>query len=309
MGIRRLVTFRAAMALVAVATLVAACESDDGASSADAMADIVQSTDASDDTGATTDTSSDDGASADTSDTSAGPFVALYCASGRVMPEITGLPSAFRLQAYDGTGEGYRLRIELAAQHEYKPEQALQPRAPEETTVDASGSGTAEAWSLSWDGGSLSVAREGADAMLFTGTADIGEQEDVALTCWTLDMVPPFRYDAATGRCVDGEGTEGRNAVTVPFVRETLDGQCADLTDLDLEEEDYYYPELVGWDLRGADLSQTGLHFAQLTDARFEGTLMTAFDYGYAIIRGSVDDYTALPEGCEPTAGAIDCMR
>ena len=43
-----------------------------------------------------------------------------------------------------------------------------------------------------------------------------------------------FRYDAASGRCLDAEGREGRNTVAIEQVRATRDAQCADLRGVQL---------------------------------------------------------------------------
>ena len=94
------------------------------------------------------------------------------------------------------------------------------------------------------------------------------------------------------------------------MVRDTGNGQCADLRWVELNEGEYQHAELVGWDLRGADLESAQLFFADLVDAQLEGANLGTLDYGYADITGSIDDFTDLPvEGCELEEDAMSCRR
>lgn len=116
-----------------------------------------------------------------------------------------------------------------------------------------------------------------------------------------------FRYDAASGRCLDGAGKEGRNTVTIAAVRESRDGECADLRGLELLPPST--GTLEGWNLSGADLTGATLHFSAIVDADLRGANLAAFDYGYVTIDGKVDAFTRLRPGCEPADGRVACGR
>ena len=116
-----------------------------------------------------------------------------------------------------------------------------------------------------------------------------------------------FRYDAASGRCLDAEGREGRNTVAIEEVRATRDAQCADLRGVQLLTPST--GDLEGWDLRGADLTGATLHFSALLDADLRGADLAGFEFGYVQIRGVVDEHTRLPPACVPSEGVVECAR
>ncbi len=133
---------------------------------------------------------------------------------------------------------------------------------------------------------------------------------EMVMSCWTEDVEPVFTYDAESGTCLDEAGVEGTNPRSVEFVRETGDGECASLAWQDIGEGDHNYPDLDGWNLKGADLSGAELYFGNLVDAELEGARFDDFSFGYAEISGSVDEHTVLPsEGCEVDDENLDCIR
>ena len=94
------------------------------------------------------------------------------------------------------------------------------------------------------------------------------------------------------------------------FVRETGDGNCVDLGEQNLEEENYGYPVWDGFDLRGADLGASAMHFAEISDADFSGAILEGFDFGYVWLSGTVDAHTQLPESCDPAEDDwFECVR
>lgn len=138
------------------------------------------------------------------------------------------------------------------------------------------------------------------------GTAEI-QGAEMPITCWAEDWTLRYEYDPATGTCRDTAGSEGRNALPVELVRETRQGECADLSGLSINEENLAYPSLEGWNLRGAELAGASLHFANLFDAALEGADMGRFGYGYAEMTGTIDEYTVLPTtGCEIEGGGLE---
>lgn len=103
----------------------------------------------------------------------------------------------------------------------------------------------------------------------------------------------PAHFDPALGACVDAEGAPAENDLPIAFVRETNFGECADLSDVALNDDDIAYPDLA-LNLRGANLDGATLYFANLS-ASLEGARMQKFQFGYAKITGRVDASTELP--------------
>ena len=142
-------------------------------------------------------------------------------------------------------------------------------------------------------------------------------QEQRRVTCWdNAEVFPspwggerspslPARLDWATGRCLDDDGFDALNLVPIEFVRETGQGSCADLRGQKLNGEDYGYPELSWWNLTGANLDGAQLVFANLTGVSLHSAKLSELQFGYAVIQGTIDDFTELPaQGCEVEAGS-----
>jgi len=164
-------------------------------------------------------------------------------------------------------------------------------------------------WELLFPAGDLQLPSE---HQLGTGAVFL-HGDHVPLTCWHTDLPARVGHEPLPGlpsTLTDGCPAPG-NALPLPFVRATGVGRCADLVGQPLNGTDLTYPTLERYDLRGAALDQATLHFAQLTDARLEGTSMAAFDYGYAEVSGRIDDATVLPlDGdCAVEADRVTCRR
>jgi len=84
-----------------------------------------------------------------------------------------------------------------------------------------------------------------------------------SVTCWQPDIEPEFSYNSLNGVCLNEQNEVGFNPWTVEMIRETQDGQCASLSNLDLNEQDYDTPNLT-WDLRGSDLNYAMVSYATL---------------------------------------------
>ena len=132
---------------------------------------------------------------------------------------------------------------------------------------------------------------------LYTGLAFVNGCSSYEMTCWDPSIEPEFLYDSTTGECTDDNGEVGSNPWPIHMVRETGDGECTSLVDVALNEDDYGYPDLEAWNLRGAVLDGAGMHFANLVDANLEGVKMTEFEFGYAEITGTIDTHTQFPLG------------
>ena len=143
----------------------------------------------------------------------------------------------------------------------------------------------------------------------FTG-GDILNCGGFVVHCWEPDIEAPFQYDPDTGLCTDDDGETGLNPWSLPMVRETGDGQCADLRWTELNEYEYSHAQLADWDLRGADLENAGIFFSDLVDAQLEGANLESLDFGYAHISGTTDAHTRLPESdCDRSEDRLSCVR
>ena len=159
----------------------------------------------------------------------------------------------------------------------------------------------------------LKVERAEGEAM-YRGTMS-GESEfgdTVPATCWPADITFPASYDATTGGCVDEAGNAATNELPWMFVVRTGFGQCTKFEG-QLNQEAFGYPTFDFYDLRGADFNDARLNFADLLRSQLEGADLTTFDYGYANVGGSLDEYTRLPADGECTTDEADntftCLR
>lgn len=150
---------------------------------------------------------------------------------------------------------------------------------------------------------------------------------EAQLTCWNdLELfgsswaevtgLLPAHFDWETGACVDAAGAPALNATPIEVVRETGNGECADLRGVALNGADLAGPDLDGWILLGARLDDARLSFASLRSASLQGADLSDLDFGYATVDGFIDAHTVLPGGdaCEvtrsPWAGdSISCSR
>ena len=137
------------------------------------------------------------------------------------------------------------------------------------------------------------------------------------LSCWDpRNPTPRFQYDAASGTCIDEQGIEGFNMVTVPFIRETKNGQCADLSWATLNEYVPFDADLENWDLRGARLTDAELGpehdtdptFVMMSNARLEGADLSSLRVPFGAVEGSIDDHTTIPDiPCVVTKDRLEC--
>ncbi len=150
---------------------------------------------------------------------------------------------------------------------------------------------------------------------LFTGTMG-GESElhdgSIPITCWSNVLKLPARYVESSGKCGGPDGEPARN--NIPFIYSVHKGfgQCATFEG-QLNGDAFGYPSFVGLDLKGADLSGAALNFAHLIDADLRGAKLGTFSFGYATVRGQVDEHTIFPNGdwCDvPVDGEpFDCSQ
>ena len=189
--------------------------------------------------------------------------------------------------------------------------QAYAPKAGDEA-------GTEQGWTGSTDPVSDTTAPESlADGNLHlqlqpttigwaaSGVVQHGELR-LPISCVQGEPEPIYRYQ--DGQCTDTSGSEGLNSWPIELVRETRTGECNQFSGMQLNEGLMDYPQLVGWNLRGARLDGADLAFGHIVDAQLEGAQMRSMTYGYANISGTIDDHTVIPgQGCTRKGEAIDC--
>jgi hypothetical protein len=129
-----------------------------------------------------------------------------------------------------------------------------------------------------------------------------------SVTCWQPDIEPEFTYNPLNGVCLNAQKEIGYNPWTVEMIRETSDGQCAELEFVGLNEGDFEQPEL-SWDLRGSYLEYSQLYSANLSNARLEGTQMDMLYFSDSKITGTIDEFTSLPESCEIIGSEMFCEQ
>lgn len=135
----------------------------------------------------------------------------------------------------------------------------------------------------------------GTSSRLFTGHGSTSSCMMVGFTCWDETLEPRFTYDSETGECTDATGAQGLNPWPIEMIRETADGECADLRGVELEERDYNHPQLTDWNLRGANLDGASISFAMLSNAALQGADLSGLGMAYAHVEGNIDGFTQLP--------------
>jgi len=157
------------------------------------------------------------------------------------------------------------------------------------------------------DAAGFTVTLATPDALGIVRATWSGERE-LALVCWNDTALfgsawtgsqgsLPARFDWRSGACLDETGAPARNPLPIEIVRETGVGECVDIA-VPLNDDDFGYPDLSGWNLLGADLTQAGLFFANLHAAMLQGARFDSLAFGYAEITGVIDDSSVVPEGC-----------
>ena len=224
-----------------------------------------------------------------------GPLI-LRCASGVLPGTVPAAAWTVEVRSTDDPGlRALHLERDVAHAHDNLPVTS----GKQVVDVLAESSITPLTWSLTFDGGQLDLSQGPAGAPFWSGPGTIGADELLTMHCWPPDLALAFTYQPELGACRDAEGAGGFNqGVPLAYVRETGDGHCVDLGGKDLGDGDTAYPKLEEWDLRGARLEASQLHFAFLLDARLEGADLDGLQYGYAMVTGTIDGATKLPPGC-----------
>ncbi|MEE2830294.1 MAG: pentapeptide repeat-containing protein, partial [Myxococcota bacterium] len=233
----------------------------------------------------------------------------LTCSSQAHLPESVWEFVVWTAVLSEGSTEG---AVELAVEVEFHSEEEWQSGEELESFAALiEGRVDSEEIRLEGDGFQLELDRpEDSDTGFWSGTIT-REDLQLRMSCWQEDFAPRFRYEQDSGQCLDSKGSTGRQSLPVEYVRATGDGNCVDLGEQRLEEENFSYPLWDGFDLRGADLSRAHMNFAEILDASFEGARLNGFDFGYVWLSGSVDSFTELPDFCDaPVDGSwFECVQ
>ena len=185
---------------------------------------------------------------------------------------------------------------------------------PEETTVLASDvlvEFTPRVFAFEAQEQYLDVQKDETEALYrgtMSGRSEFAEQ--VPVTCWPTALEHAAQYDPATGTCVDEAGNLARNEIPFMVALRTGFGQCTDFVG-GLNGDALGYPTFDFIDLRGSDFNQASLHFADLRDVQLEGADLTDFDFGYARLTGTIDEFTSVPTDCPVSedGSMLDCTR
>jgi hypothetical protein len=142
---------------------------------------------------------------------------------------------------------------------------------------------------------------------------------EIYMSCWEPNQQQSgFQYDSGTGKCINADQEEGLNYKPVEYIRETKDGECADLRWNSLDEMVPFEITLSDWNLAGAKLTDAWLSspvdsdgnaaHVSLKDAALEGADLSGMNVLEGSIFGSIDGYTQLPDmDCIADEDVVDC--
>jgi uncharacterized protein YjbI with pentapeptide repeats len=136
-----------------------------------------------------------------------------------------------------------------------------------------------------------------------------------------------YSYDPRSGRCLDKAQTAGWNAFDAKALFPSdaksssdqiqiiqKDAECVDFTSVNFSDFlNAKYPQLIGWNLKGAKFGKASMHFIHLLDAKLEGTDFSGLIWGYTKITGSIDSFSQVPTGgpfgspCKLSDASISC--
>ena len=240
-------------------------------------------------------------------------------------PEL--LYSVSRISVFEA-GDSHAITIETGAAH--NPDQVFGTATHSDVYFNLDEHSLEVWWDESWITGWRSpeygpIITGGGWGDLAAPLTDTGEPPppcgfEVYLTCWEpTNTESPFQYDPKSGQCINADGQEGLNYKSVEYIRETGDGECADLRWSALSENIPFDSDLTDWNLRGANLegARLGLLGAtedqsphhSLSGARLEGANLSSLSAFDASIVGTIDAHTQLPEmDCiTDEDGWVDC--
>ena len=114
-------------------------------------------------------------------------------------------------------------------------------------------------------------------------------------------------------------GQAGYNQVDTIQARLTKNCECMDLSKQELAllkegvtmENRLHYPELEGYNFRGAKMDSAKFFFAIIRNSDFRGAKMATLQYGYTTINGITDKFTQMPNqgDCTSTNNSFSCFR
>ncbi len=235
----------------------------------------------------------------------------LTCGVGSWMGELG--PETYRIHIFE-TQDGHRAQIQRALTHD--PSMVFEENNQSEVEVAETDGSLDIYWpevgmylwqqnegERIWEGYSY-----GFEQRVFLGDLAPPPCGGTQITCWDPQTPTAFHYDPGYGTCVNDKGEEGRAWRDMIFVRETKNGECADLRWASPTDYMDAKVKLQDWNLRGADLSEAYLGNAHIMDARLEGAQLEGIHLDGGSIGGSIDWMTVLPEDiCEDDSSEAFC--
>ena len=130
-----------------------------------------------------------------------------------------------------------------------------------------------------------------------------------------------FVYNETTGECEDSQKKAGFNVFNIDEIRRTKNAECLDLSGqrlvylLDTSKIENFqegdYNILEGYNFKGSKFDSALIFFDYIFRADFSGADLRNIQYGYAFVRGKIDQYTLLPVTgqCETENDSLYCSR
>ena len=210
-------------------------------------------------------------------------------------------PETYRVQVFEGE-DGHRARVRRAMTHDpsviIKEGHHPQVEVFEEgTTMDIEWAGVGiYLWQANEDERIWTGHLYGLEDHTFVGEGPPPPCGGAQITCWDPQADTAFHYDPGYGTCVNDQGEEGLTHRDMIFVRETKNGECANLNWASPTDYLDAKVKISGLNLRGADLTSLSLGEAHILDARLEGAKLADIQLNEGSISGSIDWMTELPE-------------
>ena len=143
--------------------------------------------------------------------------------------------------------------------------------------------------------GDISIGLEGKDGF-YKGKLQFSDvEEEVAISCWSDQIQNEYTYKEGT--CVNQNQEEGFNPWTLEMVRITKNGECSDLSGMELNDG-FLNHQNLDWNVKGANLENTDVAFSEMIGIQLQGASFESMTMGYVTIEGDIDAFTKYPEYC-----------
>lgn len=143
--------------------------------------------------------------------------------------------------------------------------------------------------------GDISIALEGKDGF-YKGTLQFSDvEEEVSISCWRDQIQNVYTYKE--GKCLNQNQEEGYNPWTLEMVRITKNGECSDLSGMELHDG-FLNHQNLDWNVKGSNLENTDVAFSEMIGIQLQGASFESMTMGYVTIEGDIDAFTKYPEYC-----------